>query len=57
MKKEQRNTENSSKTPSQNQKNQSGRGKTDVPGQNPKQNDAPDHDEHHDESRQNPLDK
>ena len=29
------------------------RGKTNVPGQNPKQNDAPDHDEHHDESRVN----
>ena len=27
------------------------RGKTDVPGQNPKQDDAPDHDVHHDENR------
>lgn len=28
------------------------RGKTNVPGQNPKQNDDPSHDEHHDENRQ-----
>jgi hypothetical protein len=33
------------------------RERTNVPGQNPKQDDAPDHDVHHDESRINPLDK
>ena len=33
-------------------KKDSARGKTDLPGQNPKQNDAPDHDVHHDENRQ-----
>ena len=39
------------------QNKDSGREKTNPPGQNPKQNDAPDHDVHHDESRVNPLDK
>jgi hypothetical protein len=28
------------------------RGKTNPPGQNPRQNDDPSHDEHHDEKRQ-----
>jgi hypothetical protein len=31
----------------------SSRTRTEVEGQNPRQNDAPDHDEHHDESRVN----
>jgi hypothetical protein len=31
------------------------RGRTNPPGQNPKQNDAVDHDLYHDEGRQNPL--
>lgn len=30
-------------------------GKTNVPGQNPKQNDSPSHDEHNDQSRTNQL--
>ncbi|MBA4148868.1 MAG: hypothetical protein H0X66_12200 [Verrucomicrobia bacterium] len=33
-----------------------GKGRTNVPGQNPQQNDSPDHDEHHDESRSNQFD-
>lgn len=32
-----------------------GRRKTDIEGQNPKADDSPDHDVHHDESRQNPY--
>lgn len=31
-------------------------GRTNVPGQNTQQNDSPDHDEHHDESRRNQFD-
>lgn len=33
------------------------RGRTNPPGQNPKQNDAVDHDHNNDENRQNPLDQ
>jgi hypothetical protein len=55
MKSEQKKQENPPKA--QSQKNDPARGKTNVPGQNPKQDDAPDHDEHHDDSRQNPLDR
>ncbi len=33
----------------------SGRGRTNMPGQNPRQNDAVDHDLYNDENRINPL--
>jgi hypothetical protein len=32
------------------------RGRTQMPGQNPKQNDSPSHDQNNDENRINPLD-
>jgi hypothetical protein len=38
------------------QTTESDRGKTDVPGQNPRQNDAVDQDVYHDETRKNILD-
>jgi hypothetical protein len=40
---------------SRGQKIDSSRKRTNPPGQNPRQDDAPDHDVHHDESRINPL--
>lgn len=47
--------QNKANTPKQDKSKDPARSRTEVEGQNPQANDAPDHDEHHDESRQNPF--